>query len=152
MPSQDPLASWRAGRSCPDAAATEAAGAELARLLPRGTALLLEGPLGAGKTTLVRGLARGLGLTGDLTSPSYSLVNLHDLPGGGRLVHVDAYRLDDARQAEGLLLDEIAGPGDIMVIEWAERLGPRAPQPSVRVRIEETPEGGRWLRVLDREI
>lgn len=148
MPTPDPLESWRAGRRCPDAAATEAAGAELARLLPRGTVLLLEGPMGAGKTTLVRGLARGLGIRGDLTSPSYSLVNLHDIPGGGRLAHVDAYRLTDPRQAEGLLLEETTGPGDLLVIEWAERMGAFAPSPALRLRVEETPGGGRLLRLL----
>ncbi len=147
MPTPDPLESWRAGRRCPDAAATEAAGAELARLLPRGTALLIEGPMGAGKTTLVRGLARGLGIRGDLTSPSYALVNVHDIPGGGRLVHVDAYRLTDARQAEGLLLEEIAGPEDIVAVEWAERLGARAPSPGLRLRIEDSGQGERTLRL-----
>lgn len=148
METADPLASWRAGRRCADAAATEAAGEALARALPTGVALLLEGPMGAGKTTLVRGLARGLGITSDLTSPSYALVNLHRRPDGRQLVHVDAYRLTDPRQAEGLLLEEIAGPGDLIVIEWPDRLGDRAPRPSLRLRIEETEGGGRLLRLL----
>ncbi len=144
METADPLAPWRAGLACPDAAATEAAGRELAQLLPRGTALLLEGPMGAGKTTLVRGLARGLGITGDLTSPTYALINIHPCAGGRQLVHVDAYRLADPRQAEGLLLDEIVGPDDLLVVEWPERLGRRAPRPALRLRIEET-GGGRRL-------
>ena len=148
MDPTDPLAAWRAGRRCADAAATEAAGAELAGLLPKGATLLLEGPMGAGKTTLVRGLARGLGIAGDLTSPTYALVNVHRRPDGRQLIHVDAYRLTDPRQAEGLLLEEIAGPGDLLVIEWPERLGSRTPQPSLRLRIEEPPGGGRLLRLL----
>ena len=147
METADPLAPWRAGLACPDAAATEAAGEALARALPRGTALLVEGPMGAGKTTLVRGLARGLGITGDLTSPTYALVNVHPCPGGRQLIHVDAYRLTDPRQAEGLLLDEIAGPGDVVVIEWPERLGELAPSPALRLRIGETTDGGRLLRI-----
>ena len=148
METADPLAPWRAGLACPDAKATEAAGEALAGALPPGVALLLEGPMGAGKTTLVRGLARGLGITGDLTSPTYALVNVHRRPDGRQLIHVDAYRLTDPRQAEGLLLEEIAGPGDLLVIEWPERLGSRTPQPGLRLRIEEPPGGGRLLRLL----
>lgn len=148
METADPLASWRAGKACPDAAATEAAGASLARELPRGASLLLEGPMGAGKTTLVRGLARGLGIKGDLTSPTYALVNVHPCPDGRQLVHVDAYRLTDPRQAEGLLLEEIAGPDDIVAIEWPDRLGAHGPRATLRLRIEETPDGGRLLRIV----
>lgn len=148
MDSPDPLERWRRGVACPDAAATEAAGAALAALLPAGAALLLEGDLGAGKTTFARGLARGLGVAGDITSPSYALVQVHPGRPGRRMVHVDAYRLTDPRQAEGLLLDEIAEPGDLLVIEWPERLGDRAPTGALRLRLTATEAGGRLLKLV----
>lgn len=128
------LGRWRRGFTTRSAEETERAGEELAQLLPEGCALLLEGDLGAGKTTLVRGLARGLGVRGDITSPTFALLAVHR--GSLRqLLHVDAYRLARPEDLDGLLLDELAQPPHNLVIEWPERIAGREPAGAWRLRI-----------------
>ncbi|HEV2762800.1 MAG TPA: tRNA (adenosine(37)-N6)-threonylcarbamoyltransferase complex ATPase subunit type 1 TsaE [Pyrinomonadaceae bacterium] len=115
-----------------------------------GEILLLAGPLGAGKTVFVKGVAEGLGLDPDeVTSPSFTLVNRYD---GGRLTlyHLDLYRLDEGAQAayavdlDELLSDERA----VLVIEWAERMGRYRLPPSVwRVRIAGDGEDPRRINI-----
>jgi tRNA threonylcarbamoyladenosine biosynthesis protein TsaE len=99
-------------------------GVRVGEQLSGGEIILLDGPLGAGKTVLVKGIARALGLDEeDITSPSFTLVNLHQ----GRLLlyHIDLYRLEQGAQAahavdlDEILMDESA----VVVIEWGERLG-----------------------------
>ena len=101
--------------------ATEALGRRLAHYLRPGDVLALHGDLGAGKTCLVRGLARGLGLEeSQVASPSFSLIN--EYPGPVPLFHIDCYRLHLEEEIEELGLEEyMDGPG-ITVIEWAERV------------------------------
>lgn len=144
---EERLRRWRAGFETRSAAETEAAGAELAGLLPEGTALLLEGDLGAGKTTLVRGLARGLGVEGDVTSPTFALLGVHQ---GARrqLLHVDAYRLRRPEDLDGLLLEEVARPPCNVVIEWPARIAGREPPGAWRVRLEATGAESRRI-ILD---
>ena len=92
----------------PTAADTEALGEQLAPELRAGDLLVLSGPLGAGKTALVRGLARGLGVAGPVTSPTFVIAREHrPLPGGAGvpLVHVDAYRLGSVAELDDLDLD-----------------------------------------------
>lgn len=99
---------------------TEALAAELAAALPSCAVLALRGDLGAGKTSFVRGLARAWGIEGPVTSPSFNLLNLYR----GRermLVHIDAYRLQSAEQAEGLLLDDLLEPPYCLAVEWPEQ-------------------------------
>jgi tRNA threonylcarbamoyladenosine biosynthesis protein TsaE len=108
------------------AGATRAFGARLGRLLHGGDVVVLVGDLGAGKTTLVQGLAVALG-TGPATSPTFTLVNEYTTPDGLRLVHADAYRLGVLEVGEleidTLGLDEWLGADDaVVVIEWGERL------------------------------
>jgi tRNA threonylcarbamoyladenosine biosynthesis protein TsaE len=100
---------------------TEAVARELAGSLPAGTVVLLIGPLGAGKTAFVRGLAAGLGIQpAEVSSPTFTLMQEYR---GGRvpLVHVDLYRLDDARDIDDLGLDELGVDG-VVAIEWADKL------------------------------
>ena len=112
----------------PDEAATLAAGAALAPLLRAGDIVLIDGPLGAGKTTLVRGLLHALGHEGEVPSPSFAIVQPYDdiaLP----LWHVDLYRIDSPAEMEELGLDTVLGEG-VLVVEWPERAGEGAWPPS----------------------
>lgn len=105
-----------------DAEATEAFGATLAPLLRTGDVIALYGTLGAGKTTLARGLLRGLGHTGDVASPTFPIVQAYDPPDVRLPVwHVDLYRIEDVSELEELGLDEALTDGALL-IEWPERL------------------------------
>jgi len=114
-----------------DAAATEAAGAALADAV-RGTAgvITLSGELGAGKTTLVRGLLHALGHAGAVRSPTYTLVEPYAF-GDWRLLHLDLYRVAGATDLEALGLREELDGATLLVVEWPERAsGGCRPRPS----------------------
>jgi tRNA threonylcarbamoyladenosine biosynthesis protein TsaE len=112
---------------------TAAIGRDLARRLSAGSAVLLFGDLGAGKTAFVRGLAEGLGgAPGQVSSPTFTIVQEYR-DGRLRLFHVDLYRLNDPREVEDLGLDEIAADA-VLAIEWADKL-PTEPEDAVGVRI-----------------
>jgi tRNA threonylcarbamoyladenosine biosynthesis protein TsaE len=98
--------------------ATRALGERLGRLCPPDTTIALVGDLGAGKTAFAQGVAMGLGVPGPVVSPTFLVVAVHE---GGRLplVHVDLYRVEDARELEQLGLDELV-QGAVVVIEWAD--------------------------------
>lgn len=101
----------------PDAEAMEALGRRLGAVLRAGDLVLLTGPLGAGKTTLTRGIGEGLGVRGPVQSPTFVLARTHpSLAGGAPLVHVDAYRLGSAAELDDLDLDFA---GSVVVAEWA---------------------------------
>jgi tRNA threonylcarbamoyladenosine biosynthesis protein TsaE len=109
-------------------------GRRLAPTLNAGSVLLLVGDLGAGKTALVRGLADGLGVPPDeVSSPTFTLMQEYR---GGRvpLIHVDLYRLNDAREIDELGLEEL-GLTSVLAIEWAEKL-PRPIADAIEVRID----------------
>jgi tRNA threonylcarbamoyladenosine biosynthesis protein TsaE len=94
----------------------EELGSKLADLLQLGDLVLLSGELGAGKTTLTRGLGEALGAEGTIQSPTFVLAREHRIAGGGKLVHVDAYRLSSAVELDDLDIDFA---GSIVVVEWA---------------------------------
>jgi tRNA threonylcarbamoyladenosine biosynthesis protein TsaE len=99
---------------------TEALGERWGRDAQRGLVIALSGDLGAGKTQLVKGLARGLGVTSRVHSPTFTLVN--EYAGGRlRLFHLDLYRLETRAQILGAGLEEYWQPDGVAVIEWAER-------------------------------
>ncbi|TME91345.1 MAG: tRNA (adenosine(37)-N6)-threonylcarbamoyltransferase complex ATPase subunit type 1 TsaE [Chloroflexi bacterium] len=98
---------------------TEAEGEELGRRLRAGDLILLTGPLGAGKTTFVRGLARGAGSEAQVASPTFQLVRIY--PGRVQLAHVDLYRVKAAGELADLGLDELIDEGAV-VVEWGDRI------------------------------
>ncbi|MEJ1971546.1 MAG: tRNA (adenosine(37)-N6)-threonylcarbamoyltransferase complex ATPase subunit type 1 TsaE [Lacunisphaera sp.] len=104
----------------PSAEETRALATELAAALPADTILALHGDLGVGKTTFVQGLARGLGVKEQVTSPTFSIYSVYQ----GRkrkLVHLDAYRLEHERQIEALLLEEFLISPWCLAVEWPEK-------------------------------
>jgi tRNA threonylcarbamoyladenosine biosynthesis protein TsaE len=112
-----------AGLSIPDEEAMRALGGRLAAVLQLGDVVGLSGGLGAGKTTLARGLLFALGLEGEAPSPSFAIVQPYEPPIVQMAVaHVDLYRLEDAAEVEELGLDDYLEYGAILV-EWPERLG-----------------------------
>ncbi|NDC58009.1 MAG: tRNA (adenosine(37)-N6)-threonylcarbamoyltransferase complex ATPase subunit type 1 TsaE [Alphaproteobacteria bacterium] len=115
-----------------DAAATQALGARLAHALQVGDVVLLRGELGAGKTTLARGLiAAWTGVDEDAPSPTYTLVQVYEGPRGS-LWHMDLYRLRDAEEALELGLEDALAYA-VTIIEWPERLGPFSPPDRVEI-------------------
>jgi tRNA threonylcarbamoyladenosine biosynthesis protein TsaE len=118
---------------------TLALGRDLALELAPGGVLLLSGDLGSGKTVLARGIGEGLGLDPrEVQSPTFTLIREHQ-GRGGRLVHVDLYRLAPAETAALGLEELLAGPG-VKVVEWAERLTFAVPG-ALALRLDRTPEG-----------
>lgn len=97
--------------------------------------IALEGDLGAGKTVLVQGLARGIGVPPEyvVTSPTYTLIN--EYPGRVRLAHADLYRISRLEDAEDIGLDEICRRPGVLAVEWAERLPPGALRENLSIRI-----------------
>lgn len=137
----------------------EALGGRFASALGRLRLITLNGPLGAGKTTLVRGLVQALGHAGSVKSPTFTLVEPYRF-NGRQLYHFDLYRLQAPEELEFLgIRDYLAGPG-LCVVEWAERAGGLLPAPDVDVMIQpansgrsvqltaHTPQGEAWLGSL----
>jgi tRNA threonylcarbamoyladenosine biosynthesis protein TsaE len=98
---------------------TEAAGEELGRRLRKGDLVLLKGELGAGKTTFVRGMARGAGSSAAVASPTFQLVRIY--PGRLQLAHVDLYRIENSTELADVGIDELADAGAV-VVEWGDRI------------------------------
>lgn len=121
-------------RTCASAAATRDLGARLGELATAGDVIALVGPLGAGKTELARGIARGLGVEEAIASPTFVLVAEH--PGRVPVFHVDCYRLAGAEDALAAgILDERCADG-VTVIEWADRLGAALPAGRLEIAID----------------
>lgn len=119
-----------------DAAATEAMGGKLARALAahRGLVVYLRGDLGAGKTTLVRGWLRALGVSGPIRSPTYTLVEPYEI-GGRSLLHMDLYRLSDAAELEQLGVYDTPPESSVWLVEWPERAAAGLPPPDLDVSL-----------------
>ena len=129
----------------PDAAATEEIGRRLGMLLRPGDVVALFGDLGAGKTSLARGVLAALGLAEEAPSPTFAIVQPYAPPDVSLPVaHVDLYRIDDPEDAEELGLDEMLEDGALL-IEWPGRLGDALWPHALRLTLEAEPAGGRRL-------
>ena len=125
----DPECSDRTWR-LDDLDATRAFGADLAKQLPGGSILLLHGPLGAGKTSMVQGLALALGIEEPITSPTFALAQ-HYPQGRPPLIHLDLYRLEQPAAADEIFLqeeEEARSLGALLAVEWPERLSLELPE------------------------
>jgi len=120
-------------------------GEQLGRLLKGGEVIELVGDVGAGKTTLVRGVARGMGVDEAVQSPSFTISRLYDAPDQRRLVHYDFYRLADAGIMQNELADTIATSGTAVVIEWAGTVEQVLPADRLVVTITPTGDTVRQL-------
>jgi tRNA threonylcarbamoyladenosine biosynthesis protein TsaE len=118
------------------AGATRAVGGALAGVLEPGDVVLLSGDLGAGKTTLVQGVATALGINETVTSPTFTLMRTYVSDGGGPLIaHIDVWRLEHLQEVRDLGLDELLDEGAIAFIEWGEAIVPVLGRDAVVVRI-----------------
>jgi tRNA threonylcarbamoyladenosine biosynthesis protein TsaE len=119
-----------------------AEGEALGSRLPPRSLVALEGELGSGKTTFVRALARGLGVSETATSPTYALVHRYE-GRRGPVFHLDCYRLRRPEEAQDLDWETLLDQGDAVLVEWPERAGPWLPAPSRRFRLHHLPDEGR---------
>jgi tRNA threonylcarbamoyladenosine biosynthesis protein TsaE len=122
-------------------------GERLGRLLKGGMVVELTGDLGAGKTLLVRGIAKGLGVEGEVASPSFTISRVYPIPGGGELHHFDFYRLNDKDIVNRELAEAASDPSSIVAIEWAERAGDVLPEERLVIHLEADGEERRRIRL-----
>ena len=128
-----------------DEAAMLAFGEQLAQTVSVGDWVAIDGPLGAGKTVLSKGILRGLGFSGEVASPSYAIVHLYDPPETSIAVaHADLYRLNNVEELDELGLAE-ERDDRLILVEWAERAGPAYMRPSHHILIAPQPDGSRIL-------
>jgi tRNA threonylcarbamoyladenosine biosynthesis protein TsaE len=124
---------------------TLALGERIGGLLQPGDILALHGALGSGKTTLIQGMARGLGVTSGLVkSPTFVL--MREYPGTIPLIHIDGYRLEGPTAASWLDVELLFSPQKITVIEWAERLGDAVPECALDVQLRHVSANRRRIR------
>ena len=117
----------------------EAEGEALGRRIASGEVVTFEGDLGAGKTTFIQAITRGLGVTGPATSPTYALV--HRYQGArGPVFHLDCFRLRSPDEAADLDWEGLLSEGDAILVEWPERAGAWVPRPSRRFRLHHLPD------------
>ncbi len=120
---------------------TQAFAERYAKTLSAGDVVLLDGDMGAGKTVFAKGVARGLGIEEEVTSPTYAYMNDYD----GRLFHYDCYRIESVAQAENLGLADYFDMGGICLVEWAQNVAPLLPKKVKRVRIKKLSENEREI-------
>jgi tRNA threonylcarbamoyladenosine biosynthesis protein TsaE len=123
-------------------AQTELLGEKLGGLLKPGDIVALTGDLGAGKTAFTRGVGRGLGINDDITSPTFTIINVYD--GSKPLAHMDAYRLKGPEEMANIGFDDFLS-GYVVVIEWAERIIPLLPEEILWIEIKTIDEKTREI-------
>lgn len=125
-----------------DFTATEKYGEQLAQRLDKAALVFLHGQLGAGKTTLVRGILRALGHTAAVKSPTYTLLEPYELA-DWTVYHFDFYRINDPQELDFIGLDELLDAQAVKLIEWPERAQDRLPAPDVEILLSLEGEGRR---------
>lgn len=136
---------WREESVTESALETRAWGRKLAEKLESGDCLLLIGDLGAGKTTLVQGIAEGLGIDPQqVISPSFVLIR--ELDGTMPLYHVDAYRIEDPQELVEVGIQEYFEKPGVVAVEWGEKVRPLAPARAIEIRLELMEEDRRRIR------
>ncbi len=129
-----------------DEAATERLGQALAELLPAGSVVALDGPLGAGKTRLVQAIAAASGVDRrDVVSPTFVL--MHEYRGDRPMIHLDAYRLRDADEFLQLGVEEAFDGANIVLIEWAQRVANCLPSERIEIAISVLPGDARQFEI-----
>jgi tRNA threonylcarbamoyladenosine biosynthesis protein TsaE len=128
------------------AAETEALGARVAERLKPGDVIVLSGEVGAGKTTLIRGACRALGIEGPITSPTFTIGQRY---GGGRLPvsHLDLYRLESLEEEDPALLDDYLGPDGVAFVEWPAAGAGRLGRPALEIRLGHAGEEHREIEI-----
>jgi tRNA threonylcarbamoyladenosine biosynthesis protein TsaE len=122
-------------------------GREIGAQLKAPALVLLSGDLGAGKTTLTKGIASGLGAASEdeVTSPTFTLVHKYDR--GARVYHVDLYRIGDFHDLETLGLEDVFSEKAVVIVEWPDKLTLRTDWPVVRIRLEHVSEDTRRISI-----
>lgn len=128
------------GLELADAVATEALGAALARTLPLRGVVFLQGNLGAGKSTLARGLLRALGVQGSIKSPTYTLIEPYTV-GTGAVLHMDLYRLVSPLELANLGLEDYSPQETLWLVEWPEKGGDQLPVADLVIELQPTAAG-----------
>jgi tRNA threonylcarbamoyladenosine biosynthesis protein TsaE len=136
----------RAGLVTASAEETRVLAADFAVALPADSTVALHGELGAGKTTWVQGMARGLGVTEPVTSPTFTIYTLHWTP-RRMLAHMDAYRLSSAQDAEALLLEEFLASPWCLAVEWPERIAAWMPSDAWHLDLAIAADGRHCVRL-----
>jgi tRNA threonylcarbamoyladenosine biosynthesis protein TsaE len=140
------FAKLRAGVTTSSAEESHALAEEFARTLPPDTTLALHGDLGVGKTTFVQGLARGLGVHDPVTSPTFNIFTLYK--GNARtLVHMDAYRLENDRQIDALMLEDFLVSPWVLAVEWPEKIAAWIPQNALHLDLGITTDQRHTIRL-----
>ena len=124
---------------------TQALAASYAKTLRPFDVVFLDGDMGAGKTVFSKGVAKGLGIEEEVTSPTYAYMNDY----AGRLFHYDCYRIESVEQAERLGLADYFDMGGICLIEWAQNIAPLLPRKVKRVIIRKLSEEEREIEVVE---
>ena len=142
----DILQQLEAGITTDSAEATEQVARALASCVPEDHVLAFHGDLGAGKTTFIRGLARGWGIEEPVTSPTFNLYTLYK--GSNRtLVHLDAYRLDSGTDLESLMIEDFLNPPWCFAVEWPDRIADAIPDDAWHLYLEISPDQKHCLRL-----
>jgi tRNA threonylcarbamoyladenosine biosynthesis protein TsaE len=130
------------------AAETEAVGAQIAERLGPGDVVVISGEVGAGKTTLIRGAARALGVTEPVTSPTFTIGRRY---AGGRLPisHLDLYRLEHIEGEDPALIDDYLGGEGLAFVEWPAVGAARLGRPALEIRLEHAGEDRRTIEIVD---